>query len=121
MRRRPPKSTRTDTLFPYPTLFRSVLDPVVDHLGEVARADRPHVAPALVLAGRQGLEDRAQAVDCALLAADHHAVALGPPPNAAAGAAVDVVQSLVGDGFSAAPRVLVVEVGRAACRERGWH
>src|SRR3546814_8143788 len=23
MRRRPPKSTRTDTLFPYPTLFRS--------------------------------------------------------------------------------------------------
>src|SRR3546814_19413049 len=26
MIRRPPKSTRTDTLFPYTTLFRSVLD-----------------------------------------------------------------------------------------------
>src|SRR3546814_16533496 len=26
MRRRPPRSTRTDTLFPYPTLFRSVID-----------------------------------------------------------------------------------------------
>src|SRR3546814_12435983 len=26
MRRRPPRSTRTDTLFPYTTLFRSVLD-----------------------------------------------------------------------------------------------
>src|SRR3546814_11323845 len=25
MRRRPPRSTRTDTLFPYPTLFRSLL------------------------------------------------------------------------------------------------
>src|SRR3546814_9796558 len=25
MRRRPPRSTRTDTLFPYPTLFRSAL------------------------------------------------------------------------------------------------
>src|SRR3546814_1189076 len=25
MRRRPPRSTRTDTLFPYPTLFRSVV------------------------------------------------------------------------------------------------
>src|SRR3546814_10703937 len=26
MRRRPPRSTRTDTLFPYTTLFRSALD-----------------------------------------------------------------------------------------------
>src|SRR3546814_14817265 len=26
MRRRPPRSTRTDTLFPYTTLFRSVVD-----------------------------------------------------------------------------------------------
>src|SRR3546814_19653298 len=36
MRRRPPKSTRTDTLFPYTTLFRS--------LGEVAVLDRGHDA-----------------------------------------------------------------------------
>src|SRR3546814_1068341 len=34
MRRRPPRSTRTDTLFPYTTLFRSV---------EIARADREHL------------------------------------------------------------------------------
>src|SRR3546814_3378171 len=27
MRRRPPRSTRTDTLFPYTTLFRSLQDP----------------------------------------------------------------------------------------------
>src|SRR3546814_7506218 len=27
MIRRPPRSTRTDTLFPYPTLFRSVFEP----------------------------------------------------------------------------------------------
>src|SRR3546814_19185707 len=30
MIRRPPRSTRTDTLFPYTTLFRSGTDPVVD-------------------------------------------------------------------------------------------
>src|SRR3546814_11452328 len=30
MRRRPPRSTRTDTLFPYTTLFRSPLDPHED-------------------------------------------------------------------------------------------
>src|SRR3546814_11175079 len=29
MIRRPPRSTRTDTLFPYTTLFRSTLSPVV--------------------------------------------------------------------------------------------
>src|SRR3546814_11190569 len=30
MRRRPPRSTRTDTLFPYTTLFRSIGRPVID-------------------------------------------------------------------------------------------
>src|SRR3546814_20391176 len=29
MRRRPPRSTRTDTLFPYPTLFRSHQDTII--------------------------------------------------------------------------------------------
>src|SRR3546814_14179108 len=39
MIRRPPRSTRTDTLFPYPTLFRSSCDgPVDDRDGEGARA-----------------------------------------------------------------------------------
>src|SRR3546814_9757776 len=32
MIRRPPRSTRTDTLFPYTTLFRSMIDPTVDGL-----------------------------------------------------------------------------------------
>src|SRR3546814_13446451 len=33
MIRRPPRSTRTDTLFPYPTLFRSTVD-VRDAVGQ---------------------------------------------------------------------------------------
>src|SRR3546814_4744013 len=43
MIRRPPRSTRTDTLFPYTTLFRSVEDqvaalraPLLEDLGQVA-------------------------------------------------------------------------------------
>src|SRR3546814_7993772 len=37
MIRRPPRSTRTDTLFPYTTLFRSAIDPNVEAvLGEQA-------------------------------------------------------------------------------------
>src|SRR3546814_5887619 len=39
MIRRPPRSTRTDTLFPYTTLFRSL----ADHLGEGAQ-DGPVLA-----------------------------------------------------------------------------
>src|SRR3546814_7288668 len=36
MRRRPPRSTRTDTLFPYTTLFRSVeFDPAVTNVAEL--------------------------------------------------------------------------------------
>src|SRR3546814_1946965 len=43
MRRRPPRSTRTDTLFPYTTLFRSIVD-----------VDAHHVVRALV--ARLGLK-----------------------------------------------------------------
>src|SRR3546814_16401975 len=39
MRRRPPRSTRTDTLFPYTTLFRSKLCPARPHLAQ-GRHDR---------------------------------------------------------------------------------
>src|SRR3546814_3943385 len=34
MIRRPPRSTRTDTLFPYTTLFRSVVEAHVDQEGQ---------------------------------------------------------------------------------------
>src|SRR3546814_16925966 len=38
MIRRPPRSTRTDTLFPYTTLFRSVNDVIAATQGNVAEA-----------------------------------------------------------------------------------
>src|SRR3546814_19792980 len=63
MIRRPPDSTRTDTLFPYPTLFRSAKGSVELLLGREIRqvshgdgrfqvkcADRLASAPALVIA-----------------------------------------------------------------------
>src|SRR6056297_2561994 len=48
MIRRPPRSTRTDTLFPYTTLFRSVTNTRIEHLeaGYQARASNfPVTAP----------------------------------------------------------------------------
>src|SRR3546814_5426742 len=41
MRRRPPRSTRTDTLFPYTTLFRSLV-----RLGIMSRFDLAALGPA---------------------------------------------------------------------------
>src|SRR3546814_5277172 len=58
MIRRPPRSTRTDTLFPYTTLFRSRVP-----------ADRTHVAGR-----RVGLHPRRQLVDDVVV----HAVVLRP-------------------------------------------
>src|SRR3546814_3455687 len=50
MIRRPPRSTRTDTLFPYTTLFRSRADPLRQRLGV---AERGQVRQALGREQRQ--------------------------------------------------------------------
>src|SRR3546814_15426948 len=62
MIRRPPRSTRTDTLFPYTTLFRSVIGPNADvaRLGGYYGEPRASVTP---LAGIRALAgDRATVV-----------------------------------------------------------
>src|SRR3546814_14032335 len=48
MLRRPPRPTRTDSIFPYTTLFRSgaVLDPAGDGVSGVALEVHPHGGPA---------------------------------------------------------------------------
>src|SRR3546814_14813496 len=50
MIRRPPRSTRTDTLFPYTTLFRSI-----EHVEAAARGAQPRKGvDAAVVAGQDG-------------------------------------------------------------------
>src|SRR3546814_11552516 len=44
MLRRPPRSTRTDTLFPYSTLFRSILEQRLCDLGEILGGQLRHRA-----------------------------------------------------------------------------
>src|SRR3546814_3550535 len=62
MIRRPPRSTRTDTLFPYTALFRSVAEQVVDHRRHVVvrrqQAGLGHDAVAVVVgvAGKSDVE-----------------------------------------------------------------
>src|SRR3546814_18881349 len=69
MIRRPPRSTRTDTLFPYTTLFRSsehrdpfapMLETITDRaIAQHAIAHRGHMI-ALVKLGEAGLDARCQ-------------------------------------------------------------
>src|SRR3546814_1159188 len=53
MIRRPPRSTRTDTLFPYTTLFRSTL--AILHAVHVRTPPRPDAPPGTPDAGGYGL------------------------------------------------------------------
>src|SRR3546814_8717073 len=55
MRRRQPRSTRTDTLFPYTTLFRSATEPI----RVVARGERGHTA---VVSGDSERQDIAMGI-----------------------------------------------------------
>src|SRR3546814_5531535 len=53
MIRRPPRSTRTDTLFPYTTLFRS---PALHPSGRRNDRDRPDLAPAALFEEQRNVE-----------------------------------------------------------------
>src|SRR3546814_8331964 len=56
MRRRPPRSTRTDTLFPYTTLFRSAADPSLHARGPAdRRRNRSRFRVRAVASGRRDL------------------------------------------------------------------
>src|SRR3546814_11582678 len=116
MIRRPPRSTRTDTLFPYTTLFRSGPNPASrrsfilllkvrrpSDLAEYLRAEAPADRPANLgadLAPFGQLHDDMGA-DRELLLAFGHEAALGDVPDPAV-----------------EPAAVAVEIGRASCRER---
>src|SRR3546814_14702660 len=81
MRRRPPRSTRTDTLFPYTTLFRSLRRRVDQHVQHDRRAAEM-IDPVI----GDGVEDRLR-LDPAQT--DMRAGALGDSPGEAPAVAVE--------------------------------
>src|SRR3546814_13792338 len=109
MIRRPPRSTRTDTLFPYTTLFRSRADGLVAH--RVDRADVVDEAPVEVDRQRLALVEH---VDHALV----RGIATGEQPAVEQQrlARLEAGDFLPGDGVQVHPAR--VEIGRASCRER---
>src|SRR3546814_18543596 len=100
MIRRPPRSTRTDTLFPYTTLVRS--------LGTGGDAGAMHEAETI-------LGDRAGGVAIDGAAAQHRAgIGIEGFP---AGTAQALAEAVGADELDEGD--LHVQIGRASCRERG--
>src|SRR3546814_16685446 len=124
MIRRPPRSTRTDTLFPYTTLFRSIRYERRLHCGDRIMSPDPldAIAPAgnvVVEYDRQHLLTYAELLDAADAGIGWRAgslTILGVDPDADAERArccwdrhLARARWIVGEGL---------EIGRASCRER---
>src|SRR3546814_15140156 len=113
MVRRPPRSTRTDTLFPYTTLFRSIEGQaqlavvflyVLDQVLQVARVGRVGV-----MVGKASVDLAVQLVDLAAQGAE----------QARRHRAANPVAAVDGDLHGACKLDGVAdEIGRASCRER---
>src|SRR3546814_16173537 len=109
MRRRPPRSTRTDTLFPYTTLFRSVPGEEIEVAG---RASHRRVALAVdPLAGDALRPERDEPLAV---------VAVGGVQVHGRGGAVQALGQVIERGELVEQLVDAVDqIGRASCRERG--
>src|SRR3546814_14459363 len=122
MIRRPPRSTRTDTLFPYTTLFRSQILPGTAIMGIATQADYPPTGHTRV----KRLHDRARydratvhaILDAGLLC--HVGYVIEGQPYVTPTAYWREGERVYWHGSSAS-RMLrhLKEIGRASCRERG--
>src|SRR3546814_15796080 len=119
MIRRPPRSTRTDTLFPYTTLFRSVVSSVVAvtpraaPLAPASLAVLEKVTAAAFGQRRKMLRQSLKSLDLTTLGGDPARLfeATGIAPTARA-------EELSVTDFCALARLVASEIGRASCRER---
>src|SRR3546814_17296072 len=120
MIRRPPSSTRTDTLFPYTTLFRSAawLDlPLQPGLVSLAAAGRRAIDPALFAEHLQPVPG-----------SDRVAVLVGPVAADQAQAALASLRERLLAAARLRPGIVLPDcgrlapglVGRASGREKGW-
>src|SRR3546814_6734926 len=107
MIRRPPRSTRTDTLFPYTTLFRSILqrEAIARRLDTSRHRVRERCPVLQVGRERQGDElASGLAVEPLPLAIVHQRLATGNPPQVERLRRGIVVRNQCDDGTGAADR-----------------
>src|SRR3546814_17777805 len=121
MVRRPPRSTRTDTLFPYTTLFRShAIAGAAEHhagaesgIGETLHERRPMVFRPVFLRPRRERTDRDEVVEPERTAPRGHGFAHRVRDDQSRR-----VGALAADRFGDVAVFGTDENGRASCRER---
>src|SRR3546814_15368014 len=126
MIRRPPRSTRTDTLCPYSTLFRSlllraegdgngraVLERIDGYWAALEQQD-PYAGLARNAAANRGELGRTANARLERFASETR----GRPPDEAEGLLPDLLQR-IGDRFAVPPAMPAPQRGRASCSERG--
>src|SRR3546814_13533022 len=129
MIRRPPRSTRTDTLFPYTTLFRSRRAPEIEllwrQIGERIEKDIDNAARPV--AQRRGAQDRQHQVEAFTGAIGPEGLTEVLLVVGKAGIGGDVEQTEyanggleeeAGAGDLRLLQVALEAIGRASCRER---
>src|SRR3546814_18674174 len=113
MRRRPPRSTRTDTLLPYTTLFRSALSLLNPHV---------YLDTVVLLGGvaaRYAGDERLAFALGAMLASALWFYGLGYGARRLAPLFASQRAWRLLDGFvGCVMAVLAIKIGRASCRER---
>src|SRR3546814_11654686 len=109
MIRRPPRSTRTDTLFPYTTLFRSAVDPD-------ATVARLHVETAETTGRERAVRIRGAGGEVAIGAAERAVV---PAGAVAAGALAQVgrLGKVLRTGFQRVAGVVAAETNHVGDRK----
>src|SRR3546814_13041824 len=129
MIQRPPRSTRTDTLFPYTTLFRSAAAPPdlkhrAQALADEAQAARESEAAA-VAALREG-EQGAQVADRKLADANE-ALSVAREARAGAAARAEALEArrqemnrIAGERFECPPPLPPGQIDRTSCRGGVW-
>src|SRR3546814_7939395 len=121
MIRRPPRSTRTDTLFPYTTLFRSGRWAAGDVVAEQRLEARSRLDAGIPVLGRRMVVPRhvAEIVDAGEMrrrgdVGEREIVAGEPAPLLAEpGEVVEVMMDVVGAGADRRRTRLAEEIGRA--------
>src|SRR3546814_14359437 len=102
---RPPRSTRTDTLFPYTTLFRSMSSFVG---AEIVKCERPELTSAkVIVSGGRALKDSETFQQYIVPLADHLGAAVGASRHAVDAGYVPNDSQVVKTGKIVAPAASV--------------
>src|SRR3546814_14029962 len=130
MIRRPPRSTRTDTLFPYTTLFRSRRPGEIEHAQEPKGGRLMRVVSGIQPTGNRHLGNYLGAIkrwaemqhetECLIFLADLHAITVYNDPAQLAATIREAAATLIACGIDPEKALLFTQARVPAHAELAW-